>query len=270
MEILQSLTNTELAKLNNCSISTIKRYKKKHGISKEHLKYQKYLELKGSGKTNVELSKLVGCSVATISNYHVKSGTTSEFSYNYPPMTRYEKTILIGTLLGDSWLTKSSNTSYRGGFTHKLPNLDYVKYKKDLLSRHCNSLTYKKVEIGYDQATVRLRSSPNMKELYEELYVDGKKKITKSILNYFTDLSLALYYQDDGTKLNSKSKYYNYSIAMYDYDVESLETFQNFLYKKWSLETTFSCGHLRIRARSKKKFHALIKPYIVPSMQYKL
>ena len=27
MEILQSLTNTELAKLNNCSISTIKRYK---------------------------------------------------------------------------------------------------------------------------------------------------------------------------------------------------------------------------------------------------
>jgi len=273
IEILQNLTNAQLAELNHCSVSTIKRHKRKYNICTRDAKYLKYLEITKKYKyNNVELAKLLQCSIASIHIYHNKAHQQSSFSYEYNKISRYEYTIFIGTLLGDAWLTKSSNNSYRGGFAHKEQNLDYIKYKYNLLQAHCTSIRFKRIDKtkGNSQYVVRFKANPEFKNLHKVLYKNGKKKITNNILKYFTEQSLALFYQDDGSKIKSKCNYFGYKIAMYGFDKESKKLFQDFLFLKWGLKTSISSDCLRLLKPSILKFKYLIKPYIVPSMLYKL
>lgn len=50
---------------------------------------------------------------------------------------------LIGTLLGDGWLTKASKTSYRGGISHCEKQLQYLEYKQEIFFEISNKI-YKK------------------------------------------------------------------------------------------------------------------------------
>lgn len=271
IKFLQNLTNAQLAELNNCSVSTIKRYKKKNNIKHINSKYDEYLELKKCGKyNNVGLSKILDCSIANIFLYDKKSNNRSSYARKYENISFKEYSIFIGTLLGDAWLTKSSLKSYRGGFAHKEQSKDYIKYKQSLLLKHCGKICSKPVRAGNNQYIVRFKANPLLKNLYDKLYINGKKKITKDILKYFTEQSLALYYQDDGSKIKGKNNYFSYKIAMYDYDLESIKTFREFLFIKWNIKTSFNNGCLRILKSSVLKFKYLIKPYIVQSMLYKI
>ena len=295
IKILQNLTNAQLAELNNCSVSTIKRFIKENDIGwNRYPLYNRYLNLikEKPHISNKEISNLLNCSLATIGNFNKKLSRKSTFDYKYESFSIFEKSVLIGTLYGDGWLTHSSKNknNYRGGFSHKIQNKDYVKYKKSLLEKHCNKLILKeKVNhnfIGRDinaqsQIYVNLKSNPYLSILYKDLYKRFEnnrhiKKIDNDTLKYFTDISLALFFQDDGSKIINKVKnFYSYKIVMYDFDKESIENFQNFLLKKWNLKTTIQyckiCGYtIYIKSESKLKFYYLIKPYIVQSMLYKL
>lgn len=279
--ILQNLTNAQLADYNNCSVSTIKRYLKNNHIKLDRYPlYEKYLELKKIKPhlNNVELSKELKCSLSSIGNFNKKSKLKSSFKYKYENFNLFEKSVLIGTLFGDSWLTKGSKNSYKGGFRHKETQLTYVKYKRKLLEKHCLEIYFYKtkksvlVDNPTNQYGVNFKSNPYFYNLYKDLYCrDNKKGINKNTLKHFTDISLALYYQDDGSKITNKKKnWYTYKFSMYDYSQECIQTFIDFLKKKWNIDSYYSSNCVIISAKSRLKFKYLIKPYIVQTMLYKL
>lgn len=237
----------------------------------------KYLELKKLGiYNNVELAEKVGVSVASIFNYQKKNNLTSDFKREYiESLSLYEKSALIGTLLGDAWLTRASKSSYRGGMSHKKDNKDYVLYKMEVLKPICvGEIYYKLSNSGFgnnnESYYTRFKSSPLLKDVYENMYSEGKKKINKYVLKHFTDISLAFYYQDDGSKLKGKNGWHSYKFAMYDYDINCRKNLKELLLKKWNIHSSVTKTGLSISAKSREKFKYLILPYIVDSMKYKL
>lgn len=101
------------------------------------------------------------------------------------------------------------------------------------------------------------------------------------IYKYFTPLSLAVWIMDDGTNQNGHIK-----LCTDSFTLEDVEWLQYLLLNKYNIHTTlhaaknrskdpnlkFKLGEYRIyvKAMSMPTLIKLVKPYIIPSMKYKL
>lgn len=190
---------------------------------------------------------------------------------------------LIGTLLGDGWLTKSGkgSKSYRGGISHSTKQYCYLEYKKQLLSAIITNsgitsklnkeqtLNGKKIAEN-TSCNITFKASPYLKELHSILYRNGKKVITDKLLEHFDVLSLALFYFDDGHKSINKSGLVYYRIANYDLDLKSRLKFQSFLLEKFNLNCKVYANCFEFFNKEGIKFINLIKEYAPECVQYKL
>lgn len=110
-------------------------------------------------------------------------------------------------------------------------------------------------------------------KMYNMLYSTGKKRITKEILDNFTEFSLAVLYMDDGCLSKSNTDFASYIISSCGFDLESIELFRKFLWSKFHLETTISYDkRIYIKMNSRNLFEYLIISHIqkIPCMLYKI
>ncbi len=273
-----NLKNNEIVTKLLVSLSTIKRVKKKHSLQNHRVLAfkDKYLYLhKLSPKLdNKQIAKELKCSKAFIFLLQKEAGLKSNYEkvHDYK-LNLFQLSCLVGTVMGDANISIGSKASARGSFSHVKRNLDYVKYKRDLLYPiSLDKIYIKPVAMinAEEQRTCGLKSCPLLRSIYEKIYIDGKR-LTPFVLQHFTDASLALYYMDDGTKkYNRYSKYYSYFIAMCSFTTVEKQSLVDLLFKKWNIYATVQKTGIYIRSKSKEKFKYLIKPYIVPSMKYKL
>lgn len=202
-------------------------------------------------------------------NYH-RDSLTSNKAVN---LTEYQKQVLLGTLLGDSSLRKIGNGNITISCAHGIKQKDYCLYKTDIfksLGAHCNyhkrSSPDKRNNIYYEDYTMYVPANPVLEEWYEHLYKQGSKVIPFSLFKYFTEVSLAFMFMDDGSKASS-----GYTIATNCFNKDELLIFRKFLLNRFNLETSlFKSKVLYIRAVSKKHFTELISPYIYDCMKYKI
>ena len=109
-------------------------------------------------------------------------------------------------------------------------------------------------------------ANPTLKSWYYSFYKDKIKIIPFDLFEYFTEVSLAFMYMDDGYKTQC-----SYGIATNCFTIEELNKFRIFLLEKFNLETSIHKGNrLYILAKSAKRFTELISPYICNCMKYKL
>src|SRR3989344_3848735 len=173
--------------------------------------------------------------------------------------------ILVGCLLGDAYLTKLGKIQIEQSDKQE----EYIKWKHQELA----SISYaglKKV-VRYDKQDDRITKSYRFwtrqffKSWREKFYQGDRKVFPKELIRWFTPLSIAVWYMDDGC-LSGKQC----TLSTESFDLESKEQLiqeLNFL----GVETTLGGnGKLRIRNRSLPKFFELIRPYIHISMTYKL
>ena len=189
-------------------------------------------------------------------------------------LSDFQKQVLIGTMLGDSSMSMSkSMVSPKIVCMHGVKQKEYCEHKTQIfksLGAHC---TYHKrstpdlrTGICYENYTMSVPANPEFLKYYEAFYRNGIKRIPLELLDNFTEVSLAFMYMDDGCKISQ-----SYSIATNCFTVEEINKFRAFLLSKFNLETSIFKSHiLYIRAKSKGAFESLIKPYIIPCMQYKL
>ena len=109
-------------------------------------------------------------------------------------------------------------------------------------------------------------ANPALKSWYDSFYKNKVKCIPFNLFKYFTSVSLAFMYMDDGSKIGN-----TYQIATNCFTKEEITKFRIFLLEKFNLETSMFKSHvLYIKQCSANHFTELVKPYIIPSMQYKL
>lgn len=248
-------------------------------LGKSKLNLEKIKGLHFQGKTDKEVANILGYSSSSVTYVRkniLKLGTV----YEDLEITKDQEEILIGTLLGDSYI----------GYTHnkcRFPNVTfshcekqevYARTKFDKLGSIMSSIT----KHQYKTETVingkRCKVQPvlyavghNCKCLikYRELFYNskGKKVIPiEYIKEHFTAQSLAYLYMDDGC-VNQKS----YNLNLQCFTKEELEDFIYLLKKKFDIEFILKRNKtLYLRYNSIENFENLIRPYITEDMQYKI
>ena len=190
-------------------------------------------------------------------------------------------TIIIGSLLGDGTMEKDGNGS-RFAFYQEKTNGEYLLW----LHKTISLLGYCKPDIPLIQT--RLNSNGQFRYIYrfrtytystfnwiyEEWYPKGTRKIIPihSINLYLSPMALAIWIMDDGTRYKNKG----IRFCTNCFTLKEVQYLANLLETKYSLNTSIhKTGYvnqygLYIPKSSLDNLRNIVKPYIHPSMYYKL
>lgn len=198
-------------------------------------------------------------------------------------INRKGRDLLIACSLGDGCINKQGQMM----FNHSWKQYDYSMWKYKLLKK--NGIKMGKIQRfegknGYLDYTIqyRYRTSVTMfnKVLRRCMYEDSKKRYLKGLLNRLTPQGLAIWFMDDGTILRRKYKgqYKGFYLRISTYcSEEEANIIINYFSEKYDIHPTKICEHskqnlytINFGAKEGKKLINIIKPYMCPSMMYKV
>ena len=242
-------------------------------------KYDKYdeeiIKLANDGKRPCDISKEIGIDSRRIIE-RLKANNINYRKGNSNPLisiqTYEQEQVLIGTLLADGCLFKGkNNVNYRMNMAHGMKQKEYFMYKYEVLkSLGFNQPKIEKEYHNKSQKTyacikTQSKTNPLFTNLYNKIYKNGKKHISRQICEIIDELALSIMFFDNG--YNGKTGYF---ISMNNYDENSITIFRNMLLYKFGLETTLTKNNqVYIRAKSKEKFLEITKRYATKDVLYK-
>lgn len=204
-------------------------------------------------------------------------------------LTKEQKDLLVGTLLGDaSMITKTKGRTWSYSIYHSLKQKDYLFHKYTLLKEICFSeprffeqTNGKSLYSGYNFNTLvhdSLRFYGNM--FYKVSPETGKlyRGVPINIEKFLTPRAVAYWYMDDGyLKWSGKS---NAMVLCTDsfhlFEVNRLRAALNNLYgietqlNRKNSKVEFYGYRISINEKNSLLFRSLIKDYVLESMRYKL
>ncbi len=196
-------------------------------------------------------------------------------------LSDFQMTALRGTLMGDgAILATRSGLGARYRYTHCAGQTEYADWKASLFSNVASCRYVREDEVvSYD-----FQPMPELADLRRAVYVDGKKVFNDEYLKSLTPLSLALWYMDDGSfSVRSKGvqKRTEGLSGRVTICVEAMEAatrgrLVSYLADTWGVRAKLVQSGAARKAvlvfdtAESAKFHALIAPYVHPSMEYKL
>lgn len=207
-------------------------------------------------------------------------------------LTEEAKSVLIGTLLGDGYLGVDKRGPGNNPFLQverSAKDAAYLIWQHKVLSvgglvsapiryRRYSDFRYNKTYYG---CYFYSRCHPRLWEYMNILYpVDERTKVvTRKILERVTPLALAVWYMDDGSITEDKSRLSpQYAIRLSTYSPsDEIELIQDWFSSKWGISTKLDYGIRSDRYSIAiyqwgeiSKFIAVVKPYILPCMERKL
>ena len=282
---LQGKDDQQIANKFNVTKSAISYWRKKYHILSPFT-YEKFLKINKEqfeilfyqNLSDYSIAKELGVSPAGVYNYRKRHHYIRTVDLRCNPsiaLTKFQIEVLIGTLLGDSSIRVTADAcNPRISCAHGIKQKEYCEYKTQIFKNlgakcvhHKRNKIDERTGIYYEDYTMSIPANPEFLFLYQAFYTNkDKKSIPISLLENFTEVSLAFLFMDDGTKSPS-----GYKIATNCFDIDELKQFQNFLKTKWNLETTIHKDHgLYIKAKSASLFKHLVSPYMHKTMTYKL
>ena len=195
-----------------------------------------------------------------------------------PALSPEERSVVIGSLLGDATIDKS----FQFSVSHCEAQLGYINWMYSKLKNICTRPPVRTVKTTDSKSYVGYRLSSyvtdEMEELRNEFYPEGKKIVPK-IVGELDTLGLAVWYMDDGGThwYNTKTKGVRavaklFSLGFSDKDHDFLI---DILRQKWGLVPRKSkhkagCNvFLTFSADDTFKLFDIMRPYFCSSMLYK-
>jgi ribosomal protein S24E len=189
------------------------------------------------------------------------------------------KDLLIAMSIGDGYIN-------RKGYLHILHTLaqkEYIEYKYELIRNLCKSgiKTYQvkehRLNRTYYKCYFTTRINSFLKALRKVLYPDGNKVISRRILNRIDERGLAIWWMDDGCRSpqyrNGKVHSVNYILSTH-LTKEENQVIVDWFVDKWGIKPNIIRQRdkyvLIFHTRDGRKFSDIVRPYIIPSMQYKI
>lgn len=194
------------------------------------------------------------------------------------------KNIITGFLLGDGHLRKLSGnrSNSRLEFTIGIKNIDYANYiKYTILNQICTNskLTFWPKE-NPSQCWFSTKSYKYFTDLCKSWYYNDKvlnqriKRLPYNLTENFSKETLAYWFMDDGySELGPM-----YFLCTDNFTLKEVHILQKLLKNKFNLDSGLKirknnnkiCYRIKILKKSSIDFKNIIKPYIIPSMKYKL
>jgi recombination protein RecA len=182
-------------------------------------------------------------------------------------LSDFQWELILGGLMGDGW-------------GHGEAQIEYADWKGELFGNlSVSRSTNAKGAVFHD-----VQPLPELAELRSSVYVEGRKVLSEDYLKALTPLALAIWYQDDAgftLRTEGRQKRTEGGSGRVEICVESIEPgsrvrLQRHLADTWGLEASLvekgarRVPVLRFTAAETAKLHALIAPFVHPSMAYKL
>ena len=244
--------------------------------------FDKFKELWDEGKSDLEIAQYFGVKESSIKTYRTKGENAGKFtrinsfSREEHNLSELQDQFIRGSLLGDLSL---SAPNYKGALNSKLAIvhsekqeelfMSKVKILGDFMGNYKLQIPAPDKRTGKVYKTWRgnSKSHPVFTKIYNELYINGTKKITEKFLGTITHpIALAYWFMDDGT--------YRGTLATHCFSLEENKLLMNWMGDFWGIECTIQKEldkyKLYIISESRLKFEKLIFPYMTPSMYYKL
>ena len=188
-----------------------------------------------------------------------------------------QKNILIGTLLGDAHLEKNGhNVRLRIDHSEKQKNYLKWKYSEFINFAASSPKLIKTIDKRSNDIYRKWHFSTYSIDLfnfYWKLFYKDKIKIipknTIKLLN--SPLSLAVWYMDDGYKRNDCNAL---RLSTDSFKLEEQRILQKCLEKNFNIKSVLhkkrNSWNIYIPSIEAVKFCGIIKPYIIPGMEYKI
>lgn len=205
------------------------------------------------------------------------------------PLSKVAREIVLGCLYGDGCIRKPSGTHinpqgkrinyyrhYKFQIRHSPRQREYVWWLYGHLKPLCHSEPkeyrsyHKKNKKYYSCLDIVTRTHSFFTRLRKLYYPEGKKRIRRKILNKFTPLSLAVWFMDDGTSDKKRRVW----LSTNSFSEKEQGIIQRYFLEKWGIDTRVvkerNQFKISFTTDGSRKFCDLVKPYIIPSMRYKL
>lgn len=208
-------------------------------------------------------------------------------------LTEYDKSIIIGLIIGDGYI----NNKGRICIEHGEKQFEYCVYKAKLLHSICggndiivhknnrhvaNSILHKCKSKSFITYSFK-KQSKNFIFFRELMYKNNKKVITEEVLKYIQPISIALWWMDDGClykRYNKGYKKHSYFFQLSTFcSLEEIKLIQTFFIDKydikWNIKKQVCKNDIRYSLccgqKQGKKLLQLIKQYVykVDCMKYK-
>lgn len=182
--------------------------------------------------------------------------------------------MFLGTLLGDAYLVNYKNAGYRVGHSayHQIDYTFHIAHMlRDFLSGiSIRDVTYQK---GKSKAVeVWSHHHEALNYYYHLFYPEGKRSIPQEALLQLDDRGLAYWYMDDG-KLTD----YGCILCVGDVSESELSMMEGALMSRFGIRShrqyrdeEHGIWDLAILAESRARFLDRVRPFVIPSMNYKL
>ncbi len=195
-------------------------------------------------------------------------------------------------MMGDS---KRQHTKLNSiaAFKHSTKQKEYLFWKFNEFKSVClekNLKHYSQYDKRYDKIytgwSFYTKANTDIETCIKEFYKSGVKEVSNKILEYLTPLSIAVLYMDDGTtdffhRFIIKDDYKHTPRLKFCTDSFSIESCNNIVEwfkSKYDIDTYLIERELKTRMgyrvvihnNSIENFINLIRPYIIPSMLYKI
>jgi recombination protein RecA len=194
-------------------------------------------------------------------------------------LSGFQWEVLLGGLMGDSALSPSrSGHAARLRFGHGVRQATYADWKASLFANlQVSRSTNAGGAVFHD-----VQPLPELAELRQAVYIGGRKVFGHDYLKRLTPLSLAIWYMDDGTfSLRTKGvqERTRDGSGRSDICIEAMEPttrarLVDHLADTWGIRPRLirraGKAVLVFPKDETAKLHALVAPFVHPSMQYKL
>jgi recombination protein RecA len=194
-------------------------------------------------------------------------------------LSGFQWEIVLGGLMGDGALSPTrSGHGARFRFGHGAKQAEYCDWKASLFSNVGTSRTTNHKGVVHCDVS----PLPELAELRRAVYVDGKKVFGHDYLKLLTPLSLAIWYMDDGTftlRAKGLQERTREGSGRSEICVEAMEPTTRtrlvaYLRDTWNFAPKLldraGKAVLQFPKDETAKLHALIAPFVHPSMEYKL
>lgn len=193
-------------------------------------------------------------------------------------LNQTQQNVLLGTLLGDGTLEKNGK-NVRLRVDHDIKQQTYVEWKYSLLcSLATGKIKYffqnpdKRTNKKYGHCKFDTFSNVALNNFYSIFYANGKKEAPRNIADLLkSPLSLAVWFMDDSYKRNDCNAF---RINTDSFSLLEQNLLQQCLQTNFGIKTKIhkkgKYWNIYIPNCHAEKFVDLIKPYIIPQMQYKI
>lgn len=189
--------------------------------------------------------------------------------------------LILGSLMGDARLECRSK-EIRQAYTARLrihqsdKQKDYVFWKYQMLRdfvqkgpRYTKVWHDPKRNKDHYSWYFHTKTNESFGEIHKLFYKNGIKIVPPEVLETIEPFGLAVWYMDDGSNNGS-----NITLNTHSFSLDEQESIQRMLQMKFNVASTIVKDRnklkIAIRTREFENFLDVVRPYVIPSMNYKI